>query len=118
MKRIISFLISIIALCSANLRADFPTPFIDINVKVGQTVTGRCWIIQHWHSENFIVLAVSDTGQFFPLSAGSEKGIIKPSHLGRPVIVTAKVLEEIHEEGKAWWLALKIIKVEEVKKSK
>jgi len=112
MRTVLTVAAFLFGLTCTNLQADFMTPFVE-DTGLGETATRLCWIITEEAqgvTQDFIVLARSDTMEFIPLRATAEAGVVNPEYLGRPVMVTAKKLER---DGA--WSVLHIFKVEPAK---
>ncbi|MDK1022235.1 MAG: hypothetical protein QGD90_11445 [Candidatus Hydrogenedentes bacterium] len=77
--------------------ADGPTPFVEINNKVGDISEEHGYVVALGHkvedSEYYLVLVVTDTMQHVVINATAEKDVVKESLIGREVIIRAEVTE-------------------------
>jgi hypothetical protein len=73
--------------------ADFATPFVEINNRVGDVSTSHGYVMTSGSEINprFFVMVMSDTMQPVVLWATAKQGVVKESLLGREIVIKAVV---------------------------
>lgn len=96
-------------------RADFATPFVEIQNKVGDISEGHGYVVATSNDKEpagFLVIVLTDTMEHVVIRAKADPGTVKPSLLGRPVIVKAKITKRVEASGsKPPRVELKILNV-------
>lgn len=75
-------------------RADFATPFIEINNKLGDVSEAQGWIVNFLDDTApwYLIVVAGDTGQFYVLRAKAEPGIVPKELVGRSSIIKAEIV--------------------------
>jgi len=94
------------------------TPFV--NAKKGDTGTHRGWVVRTGDDAVPFLVVVTcgcKTGHtaFFATAAA---GVVSNDQLGRPMMITAKVIEKIERKSIQAHIRLKILRVERIAKKK
>jgi len=99
-SRLILFLILILVvmpLIGNSVVADFATPFIEINNKVGDVSEAHGFVVvlssKVEDCRSFLVIVTTDTMEHVVIRATAEKNLVKESLLGRQVIIKAEVTD-------------------------
>jgi hypothetical protein len=93
----IMFAVLIIAAISItqNARADFATPFIEINNNIGDVSDAYGYVVADDNNaaecSAFLVIARTDTMDYVVIKATANKGVVAESMIGRWVIIKAQV---------------------------
>jgi hypothetical protein len=95
----------------APCRADFATPFVGINNKVGDVGMTHGYVVIEGPAR-FLVIVITDSMNHVVLRATAEKGVVKDSVLGREVRIKASVAKAKTPGANP---ELKILAVEELK---
>jgi general secretion pathway protein G len=81
--------------------ADFATPFVEINNKVGDVSEAHGYVVALGHEvENcdyYLVVVTTDTREHVVLDATADKNVVKEALLGRPVLIKAKVVDRTQD---------------------
>ena len=120
MKPILTALIavSVTFLLPTAATAYSETPFV--NAKKGDTKTARGWIVQRGEdATSFLVVVTcgcrSGHTAFFATAAAN---VVSNDQLGRPMTITAKVVERIERKSNYPSINLKILQVKRIAKKK
>ncbi len=82
---------------SQNARADFATPFVEMNNQVGDVSEAHGWVATTGSTlkegDSYFVIVTTDTMKHVVIRAAAEMGVVRESVLGRWVLVKAEVAE-------------------------
>ena len=94
-------------------RADFATPFVEINNKVGDVSTAHGYIVSlgDENAKHFLVIVETDTAEYDTIRATAAAGIVPAQTLGRHVIVKAKVTDRREHQDRRVTVELEILEV-------
>ncbi|MBI2093263.1 MAG: hypothetical protein HYT88_00865 [Candidatus Omnitrophica bacterium] len=109
-------ILSLVALMAPTcVQADLATPFLE-DVAEGETGTKRGWLVAldpDGEPASFVILVMSDTLEIIAMEARATKGVVDATMLGKPVLITAKVLKKTPDHYPEWTrVQLKILNVE------
>jgi len=81
--------------------ADFATPFMEINNKVGDVSEAHGYVVALSHEvescDHYLVVVTTDTMEHRVLDATADKNVVKEALLGRPVMIKAKVVDRTQD---------------------
>jgi hypothetical protein len=93
------------------LKADFATPFVEVNNKIGDISEASGYVISLdpniEECTNFLVIVLNDCMEYVSIKATATKKLITQSLLGRPVIIKAKVINR-YEDPKTKKVTIKL----------
>ena len=109
------------ALVPRHALADFATPFVEINNKVGDVSEGHGYVVALGHKvescKHFLVVVTTDCEEHIVLEATADNNVVKEPLLGRPVIIKAEVVDRKEDpKTKRATVKLKILSVKSSKK--
>ena len=103
------------------VRAYSATPFLE-DVAEGEHGTKRGWLVaidSDGELAAFLVLVMSDTEEILAMEAHAQRGVVHDAMLGKPVLITAKVLKKDPDRSPEWTqVQLEILHVELIDESK
>ena len=104
------------------LEADFATPFVEVNNKVGDISEAYGYVVALSPNiekcTHFLVIVIDDRMRPVGFYATAEKKLITQSLLGRPVIIKAKVVSREEYRDKTKDIRLEILSVRPLEKQK
>lgn len=105
------------------LEADFATPFVGINNKVGDISESYGYVValdpNIGECTYFLVIVINDREQYVVINATAKKKLITQSLLGRQVIIKAKVVSRNEDsKTKKVEIKLEILSVRPLEKQK
>ena len=111
-----SITISIALMLAADATAYSDTPFV--NAKLGETVTCPGWIVQTGgNSNSYLVLVQRGChSEFIAFHATAGGDVVSSEQLGRPIMVSAKIVAKIERESADPVIRLDVFQVQEIAK--
>jgi hypothetical protein len=92
-----AFLLGMGTLFATPAFADWATPFVEINNKLGDVSESHAYVVALGADvetcDHYLVVVTTDCMEHIVIRATAEPGVVKESLLGRPVLVRGKVVE-------------------------
>ena len=115
--------VAAILLIARGALADFATPFVEINNKVGDVSEAHGYVVALGHKVEectyYLVIVTDDCMEHIVIESTADKNVVKEPLLGRPVIIRAEVTDRKEDpETKRVIVQLKILSVRSSEKQK
>jgi len=103
--------------------ADFATPFMEINNKVGDVSEAHGYVVALGHKvedcKHYLVIVTTDCMEHIVIKSTADKNVVKEPLLGRPAIIRAEVTDRKEDpKTKRVVVQLKILSVRSSEKQK